>query len=75
MDFEEASNVYDEIAYHRKETAKMPFTFSQMTVDQQLFFCDLFSAAILNVESRKELLDDLNLIKSDLEAVIASVKK
>ena len=66
---------YDEIAYHSKEAAKLPFTFGAMTVDQQLFFRDLFNEIMYNKEEQKELLEDLNLIKADLEAVIASVKK
>jgi len=66
---------YDEIAYHSKEAAKLPFTFGAMTVDQQLFFRDLFNEIIYNKEEQEELLEDLNLIKADLEAVIASVKK
>ena len=66
---------YDEIAYHSKEAAKLPFTFGAMTVDQQLFFRDLFNEIIYNKEEQEELLEDLNLIKADLEAVIPSVKK
>tara|TARA_B100001094_G_C18143299_1_gene779151 strand:- start:322 stop:543 length:222 start_codon:yes stop_codon:yes gene_type:complete len=66
---------YDEIAYHSKESAKMPYTFSTMTVDQQLFFRDLFNEIMYNKEEQEELLEDLNLIKSDLEAVIAKVEK
>ena len=67
--------VYDEIAYHSKEAAKLPFTFSTMPVDQQLFFRDLFNEIMYNKEEQEELLEDLNLIKSDLEAVIANVQK
>ena len=66
---------YDELAYHSKEAAKLPFTFDTMTVDQQLFFRDLFNEIMYNKEEQEELLEDLNLIKSDLEAVIANVKK
>ena len=66
---------YDELAYHSKEAAKLPFTFDTMTVDQQLFFRDLFNEIMYNKQEQEELLEDLNLIKTDLEAVIANVKK
>lgn len=66
---------YDELAYHSKEAAKLPFTFDTMTVDQQLFFRDLFNEIMYNKQEQEELLEDLNLIKSDLEAVIANVQK
>ena len=64
-----------EIADHSKEAARLPFTFSTMPVDQQLFFRDLFNEIMYNKEEQEELLEDLNLIKSDLEAVIANVQK
>ena len=67
--------VYDEIAYHSKEAAKVPLTFATMTTDQQLFFRDLFNEIMYNKQEQEELLEDLNLIKSDLEAVIANVQK
>ena len=67
--------VYDEIAYHAKDAAKMPYTYDTMTIDQQLLFRDLFDSIMHNVGEQEELLEDLNLIKSDLEAVIANVKK
>ena len=67
--------VYDEIAYHSKEAAKVPLTFATMTVDQQMFFRDLFNEIMYNKEEQEELLEDLNLIKTDLEAVIANVQK
>ena len=66
---------YDELAYHSKEAAKLPFTFDTMTVDQQLFFRDLFNEIMYSKQEQEELLEDLNLIKTDLEAVIANVKK
>ena len=66
---------YDELAYHTKEAAKLPFTFDTMTVDQQLFFRDLFNEIMYNKQEQEELLEDLNLIKTDLEAVIANVQK
>ena len=66
---------YDEIAYHSKEAAKVPYTFATMTVDQQMFFRDLFNEIMYNKEEQEELLEDLNLIKSDLEAVIANIQK
>lgn len=66
---------YDELAYHSKEAAKLPFTFDAMTIDQQLFFRDLFDEIMYNKKEQEELLEDLNLLKSDLEAVIANVQK
>ena len=66
---------YDELAYHSKEAAKVPLTFATMTVDQQMFFRDLFNEIMYNKEEQEELLEDLNLIKTDLEAVIANVQK
>ena len=66
---------YDEIAYHSKEAATVPLTFATMTIDQQLFFRDLFNEIMYNKEEQEELLEDLNLIKTDLEAVIANVQK
>ena len=66
---------YDKLAYHSKEAAKLPFTFDTMTVDQQLFFRDLFNEIMYNKQEQEELLEDLNLIKTDLEAVIANVQK
>ena len=66
---------YDELAYHSKEAAKLPFTFGAMTVAQQLFFRDLFNEIMYSKQEQEELLEDLNLIKSDLEAVIANVQK
>lgn len=67
--------VYDDLAYHSKEAAKLPFTFEAMNIDQQLFFRDLFDKIMYNKQEQEELLEDLNLIKTDLEAVIANVKK
>ena len=67
--------VYDEIEYHSKEAAKVPLTFATMTTDQQLFFRDLFNEIMYNKQEQEELLEDLNLIKTDLEAVIANVQK
>ena len=66
---------YDELAYHSKEAAKLPFTFGAMTTDQQMFFRDLFNEIMYNKQEQEELLEDLNLLKSDLEAVIANVQK
>jgi len=40
-----------------------------------LFFRDLFNEIMYNKEEQEELLEDLNLIKTDLEAVIANVQK
>jgi len=68
-------DVYDNLAYHTKESATLPLTFSSMTIDQQLFFRDLYDSIVYNIEEQEELLEDLNLIKTDLEAVIANVQK
>lgn len=66
---------YDELAYHSKESAELPLTFATMTVDQQLFFRDLFNEIMHNKQEQEDLLEDLKLIKTDLEAVIANVQK
>lgn len=66
---------YDELAYHSKESAELPLTFATMTVDQQLFFRDLFNEIMYNKQEQEDLLEDLKLIKTDLEAVIANVQK
>ena len=63
------------MAYHTKEAANLPLTFVTMSIDQQLFFRDLFDEIVYNKEEQKEILEDLNLIKTDLEAVIANVQK
>ena len=66
---------YDELAYHSKESAELPLTFATLTVDQQLFFRDLFNEIMYNKQEQEDLLEDLKLIKTDLEAVIANVQK
>ena len=66
---------YDELAYHSKESAELPLTFATMTVDQQLFFRELFNEIMYNKQEQEDLLEDLKLIKTDLEAVIANVQK
>ena len=74
-DREILEQVYDGLAYHTKEAANLPLTFVTMSIDQQLFFRDLFDEIVYNKEEQKEILEDLNLIKTDLEAVIANVQK
>ncbi len=66
---------YDEYPYHSKEAAGLPFHFSQLSVDQQLFFRDFFSEVCDNKEQKQTLIDDLTLLKSDLEMIIANTKK
>lgn len=72
IDIEEA---YDNLAYHTKESASLPLTFSSMTIDQQLFFRDLYDSIVYDIEEKEKLIEDLEMIKSDLECTIASVKK
>ena len=74
-DRETLERVYDDLAYHTKEAAKLPLTFDTMSTDQQLFFRDLFGGIVQNKQKQEEIVEDLNLIKSDLEAVIANVQK
>lgn len=66
---------YDDIPYHTKEAAGMPFAFSELSVDKQIFFRDFFNEIVDNRKQKLTLIDDLELIKSELEAVIAIVKK
>jgi len=66
---------YDEYPHHSKEAAGLPFHFSQLSVDQQLFFRDFFSEVCDNKEQKQTLIDDLTLLKSDLEMIIANTKK
>ena len=75
IDKDKIEHIYDELPYHRKEAAKLPYTFLAMSVDQQIFFYDFVESFIYELENPQDLLEDLNLIKSDLEAVIAKVKK
>ena len=66
---------YDEHPHHSKEAAGLPFLFSQLSVDQQLFFRDFLVGVCDNKEQKQTLIDDLTLLKSDLEMIIASTKK
>ncbi len=67
---------YDDLPFYTKESADMPLSFSDMPIDKQIFFRDLFDQIEYDKEVKnKELIEDLNLIKSDLEAVIADIKK
>ena len=56
---------YDELAYHSKEAAKLPFTFDTMTVDQQLFFRDLFNEIMYNKQEQEELHENHTEIDGD----------
>ena len=73
----EVESIYDDMAHHSKEAAKLPLSFFTMTIDQQLFFRDLYESIVDNADTgtHEEMLEDLNLIKSDLEAVIENFKK
>ena len=53
---------YDEYPHHSKEAAGLPFHFSQLSVDQQLFFRDFFSEVCDNKEQKQTLIDDLTLL-------------
>ena len=65
---------YDNVPYHRKEAAKMPYNFYNLSTDQQCFFRDFFEEVVHNVKQKQILIEDLEIIKDDLEAVIARVK-
>ena len=65
---------YDNVSYHRKEAAKMPYNFYNLSADQQCFFRDFFEEVVHNVKQKQILIEDLEIIKDDLEAVIARVK-
>lgn len=68
--------IYDDIFSHVKETAGLPVFYHQLSRAQEYFFRDLFEKIGYDIETnKKELVEDLNLIKSDLEAVIAIVEK
>tara|TARA_B100000212_G_C27370377_1_gene532272 strand:+ start:876 stop:1094 length:219 start_codon:yes stop_codon:yes gene_type:complete len=66
---------YDDIPYYTKEAADMPYAFSELSVDKQIFFRDFFNEIVDNRKQKLTLIDDLELIKSELEAIIAIVKK
>ncbi len=66
---------YDEYPHYNKEAAGLPFHFNQLSVDQQHFFRDFFSGVCDNKQEKETLIDDLTLLKSDLEMIIANTKK
>jgi hypothetical protein len=66
---------YDNIPYHTKESASLPLSFGDLSIDKQIFFRDLFAGILDNREEKITLIEDLEMIKFDLEAVIANVKK
>ena len=68
--------IYNDIFPHIKETAGLPAYYHQLSRAQEYFFRDFFEQIEYDREAKnKELVEDLNLIKSDLEAVIAIVEK
>ena len=71
MNYEAA---YDNIAYHRKESAEMPYRFHDLSVEQQFFFRDFCEEIVHNSKQKEILIEDLEMMKSDLEAVIAKIK-
>jgi len=67
---------YNDMHSHVKEAAGLPVFYHQLTREQSHFFRDFFQNIHYNLEmENKDLLEDLNLIKSDLEAVIEKIKK
>jgi len=68
--------IYDNIFYFVKEAADLPLMFHQLKQDQQNFLRDFCQdIEYHNIEKQKETLQDLNLIKADLEALIADIEK
>lgn len=68
--------IYDDIFAHIKEDAGLPYFYHELSLQQQYFFRDLWDKLEYTREAKnKELVEDLNLIKTDLEAVIAESKK
>ena len=68
--------IYNEIFTHIKEAASLPAYYHQLSRDQEYFFRDLFEKIEYDIQTnKKELVEDLNLMKSDLEAVIAVIEK
>ena len=68
--------IYNEIFIHIKEAAGLPAYYHQLSRDQEYFFRDLSEKIVYDIQTnKKELVEDLNLIKSDLEAVIAVIEK
>ena len=64
------------IFIHIKEAADMPAYYHQLSSAQEYFFRDLFEKIEYDIQTnKKELVEDLNLMKSDLEAVIAVIEK
>ena len=54
----------------------MPAYYHQLSSAQEYFFRDLFEKIEYDIQTnKKELVEDLNLMKSDLEAVIAVIEK
>ena len=66
---------YDDYPHHRKEAAGLPFHFNQLKIDQQLFFRDFFDGLCDNKQEKETLIEDLTLLKFDLEMIIANTKK
>ena len=66
---------YDEMPFHIKESASMPFNFHQLSLDQQMFFKDLVSRVGDATENNLSLAEDLEMIKYELGVLIAELKK
>ena len=61
---------YNEVPYHLKDSAGLPFVFYKLTQDQQYLFKTFYEYGIKDVKATEVLKDDLNIIKSELEYVI-----
>lgn len=69
----EIETLYDNVPYYLKDSAKMPFHFGNLTLDQQLFFRVLASGLEFDTAAEEDLMRDLDILKADLEAIIDSV--
>ena len=68
--------IYANIFYFVKEAAGLPLMFHQLKRGQQDFLRDFCQdIEYHNIDRKKETLQDLNLIKTDLEALIADIEK
>ena len=65
---------YDNIPYHRKESCNMPYRFYDLSTEDQCFFRDFYEEIIYNKREKEILVEDLEMMKADLEAVIARIK-
>ena len=73
---EQLEKNYNDLHYCAKESLNFPLVFHQLNVDAQNFLRDFYDEIVYYNDTRnKELVQDLDLIKNDLEAVIADIKK